>query len=127
MTAHGTKEVNPEMIVYMIDAEGRIRIGQFVRAAMAWQGLSGPKIDAGGRISRATVDRVKRADPRISDVTLLALGDVLGLPRKYLLYIGTRDAEKIRTSGADPDLIRVTLEMLEEPLPDPAPRSRKRN
>lgn len=115
------------MIIYMIDAEGRIRIGQFVRAAMAWQGVSGPKIDAGGRISRATVDRVKRADPRITDVTLLALGDVLGLPRKYLLYIGTGDAEKIRNSGADPDLIRVTLEMLEEPLPDPAPRSRKQN
>lgn len=100
------------MLIFMIDTAGRIRIGQFVRAAMGWQGLSGSRIEAGGRVSRATVDRVKRGDPKVSDTMLRALGDTLGLPRDYLLYVGSGDARKIQESGADPDLIRVTIDMI---------------
>jgi hypothetical protein len=100
------------MLIFMIDDQGRIRIGTLVRAAMGWQGLSASRIEAGGRISRATVDRVKRGD-RLSDTMLRALGDTLGLPRDYLLYVGTGDIQKIEASGADPDLIRWTTDLIE--------------
>ena len=100
------------MLIFMIDDQGRIRIGTLVRAAMGWQGLSGSRIEAGGRVSRATVDRVKRGD-RISDTMLRALGDTLGLPRDYLLYVGTGDVAKIEASGADPDLIRWTTDLIQ--------------
>lgn len=100
------------MLSFMIDTQGRIRIGMLVRAAMGWQGLSGSRIEAGGRVSRATVDRVKRGDPKVSDTMLRALGDTLGLPRDYLLYVGNGDIRKIQESGADPDLIRVTIDMI---------------
>lgn len=103
------------MLTFMIDAQGRIRIGELVRAAIGWQGLSGPKIEAGGRVSRATVDRVKRGDPKVSDTMLRALGDTLGLPRDYLLYVGSGDVKQIERSGADPDLIRVTLSLIDPP------------
>lgn len=112
------------MLIFMIDEQGRIRIGLFVRAAMGWTGLSGPRIEAGGRVSRATVDRVKRGDPKVSDTMLRALGDTLGLPRDYLLYVGSGDERQIEKSGADPDLIRVTLDMIRESNPQ---RGRRRS
>lgn len=96
----------------MIDSKGRVWIGETVRAAMEWEGLSGPRIDAGGRVSRATVDRVKRGDARISDKMLRALGDVLGLPKDYLLYVGAGDVGRIEQSGADRDLIRWTVDLI---------------
>lgn len=105
------------MLFFMIDRQGRVRIGQFVRAAMGWRGLSGSRIEAGGRVSRATVDRVKRGDPKVSDNMLRALGDALGLPREYLLYVGTGDIRKIQESGADPDLIRVTVDLIHSDNP----------
>jgi len=101
------------MLAFMIDTQGRVRIGRFVRAAMGWQGLSGSRIEAGGRVSRATVDRVKRGDPKVSDTMLRALGDTLGLPRDYLLYVGSGNIRQIERSGADPDLIRVTIDLIE--------------
>lgn len=97
--------------MFMIDDQGRIRIGMLVRAAMGWQGLSASRIEAGGRVSRATVDRVKRGD-KLSDTMLRALGDTLGLPRDYLLYVGTGDVAKVQASGADPDLIRWTTDLI---------------
>lgn len=100
------------MLIFMIDSSGRIRIGRFVKAAMGWQGLSGSRIEAGGRVSRATVDRVKRGDPKVSETMLRALGDTLGLPRDYLLYVGSGDIKKIEESGADRDLIRVTIDLI---------------
>jgi hypothetical protein len=102
------------MILVMMDTAGRRRIAELVRAEMARQGLSGPTIDAGGRVSRATVDRVKRGDPRVSDTTLMALGDILGLPRGFLTYVGEADIAKIAASGADPDLVRWTLDLVAE-------------
>lgn len=103
------------MLTFMIDSSGRIRIGRFVKAAMGWQGLSGSRIEAGGRVSRATVDRVKRGDPRVSETMLRALGDTLGLPRDYLLYVGSGNVRKIEESGADADLIRVTVDLIQSP------------
>jgi transcriptional regulator with XRE-family HTH domain len=100
------------MLVFMIDSSGRIRIGEFVKAAMGWQGLSGSRIEAGGRVSRATIDRVKRGDPKVSETMLRALGDTLGLPRDYLLYVGSGDVRKIEQSGAEADLIRVTIDLI---------------
>ena len=102
------------MIVYMIDRTGRQRIAALVRATMGWRSLSGPGIEATGRVSRATVDRVKRGDERISYTTLRALGDVLGLPRDFLIYVGTGDRRLIEASGAEPDLIRWVLDLFEE-------------
>lgn len=102
------------MIAYMIDSRGRRRIAEFVKAAMGWSGVSGPAIERTGRVSRATVDRIKRGDDRVSDTMLRALGDVLELPRDFLMYVGTGDAKQIAASGGDPDLVRWTLELIEE-------------
>lgn len=105
------------MLATMIDAAGRRRVGALVRAVMAWEGLSGPAIGAQGRVSRASIDRVKRGDDTISDTLLRALGDVLDLPRDFLLYVGNGDVEEVRNSGADPDLVRWTIALMSRPAP----------
>jgi hypothetical protein len=99
------------MLLFMIDSRGRTRIGETVKAVMAWEGYTGVGIDSTGRVSRATINRAKRGD-QISETMLRALGDALGLPRDYLLYVGTGDIRRIETSGADPDLIRWTTELV---------------
>jgi hypothetical protein len=99
----------------MIDTAGRHRIAELVRAQMAWTGMSGPGIEATGRVSRATVDRVKRADANVSDTMLRALGDVLGLPRDFLIYVGSANVLAIEQSGADADLLRWVLNLFAGP------------
>lgn len=99
------------MIVFMIDSRGRTRIGETVKAVMAWEGYTGVGIDSTGRISRATINRAKRGD-KITDTALRALGDALHLPRDFLLYVGAGDVRKIEASGADPDLIRWTIDLI---------------
>jgi hypothetical protein len=99
------------MLLFMIDARGRTRIGETVKAVMAWDGYTGVGIDSTGRVSRATINRAKRGD-QISDTMLRALGDALGLPRDYLLYVGAGNVRKIESSGADPDLIRWTTDLI---------------
>jgi hypothetical protein len=97
-----------------IDEKGRERIAELVRAQMGWSGVSGPSIQRGGRVSRATVDRVKRQE-EVSEAMLRALGDVLGLPRDYLLYVGRGDVQAVeRSAASDPDLLRWTLELIQE-------------
>jgi hypothetical protein len=99
------------MLLFMIDARGRRRIGETVKAVMAWEGYTGVGIDSTGRVSRATINRAKRGDA-ISDTMLRALGDALKLPRDYLLYVGAGNVGKIESSGADPDLIRWTVDLI---------------
>lgn len=96
-----------------IDEKGRARIAELVRAQMGWSGISGPSIQRGGRVSRATVDRVKREE-EVSETMLRALGDVLGLPRDFLLYVGRGDIDAIRRSTDDSDLLRWTIELIHE-------------
>ncbi len=110
---------SPGMLSAMTDEQGRIRIGHVVRAAMEWENLTGERIEAGGRVSRATVDRVKRGDPRVSDRMLRALGGALGLPKDYLLYVGAGDIRRIEQSGADHDLIRWTTDLILSPPSEP--------
>jgi hypothetical protein len=101
------------MIHYMIDNSGRARIGEFVRKAIAWKQTSAVKVAAmTGRPSRQTIQRIV-AGEEVSEMSLMALGTKLGLPADYLLYVGTGDIPRIRRSGADPDLIRVTLELIQ--------------
>jgi hypothetical protein len=104
------------MLLFMIDARGRTLIGETVKAVMAWEGYTGVGIDSTGRVSRATINRAKRGDV-ISDTMLRALGDALGLPRDYLLYVGAGDVRKIQASGADPDLIRWTTDLIQTSHP----------
>lgn len=99
------------MLLFMIDSRGRHRIGETVKAVMAWEGYTGVGIDSTGRISRATINRAKRGD-QISDTMLRALGDALALPRDFLLYVGAGDVRKIEASGADQDLIRWTVDLI---------------
>lgn len=95
-----------------IDDRGRERIAELVRAQMAWAGMSGPRIHATGRVSRATVDRVKRKE-EVSETMLRALGDVLGLPRDFLLYVGRGDLVAVqRSAESDPDLVRWAAELM---------------
>lgn len=101
-----------------MDEQGRARVAELVKAAMGWRGISGSKIDSTGRVSRATVDRIKRRE-NVSHAMLRALGDILGLPRDYLLYVGNGDVEAVISSGAtDPDLLRWTLELMQVDLPE---------
>lgn len=112
-----------------IDETGRARIAEFVHAAMGWAGVNAARNFARtGRVSKATIDRVKRGET-VSDTLLRALGDVLDLPRDFLLYIGYGDADRIEHLGVENaddanlrDLIRWTLEHL---FPDTPPRSPK--
>ncbi len=95
-----------------IDDDGRQRMSELVRAAMGWAGTTGPKLVGTGRVSKATIERVKKCDD-VSDTMLRALGDVLGMPRDYLLYVGQGDVGRIKgTAGEDPDLVRWTLDHL---------------
>lgn len=99
-----------------MDEQGRSRVAELVKAAMGWRGTNGSKIDAGGRVSRATIDRIKRRE-NVSEAMLRALGDVLGLPRDYLLYVGNGDVEAVISSGViDPDLLRWTLGLMQVDL-----------
>lgn len=91
---------------------GREMLAELVTAAMGWNGMSGPSISRTGRIGLSTVNRVKRLEP-VSETMLRALGDVLDLPRDYLLYVGRVDVESIvRSAQWDRDLLRWTMDML---------------
>lgn len=105
------------MIVYMIDRHGRARIARFVAEEIARQGTSARALGAApGRPSLPTIKRIRAEDPDVSDTMLRALGGKMRLPADWLVYIGTGDTARIRNSGADPDLIRVTLDLF-DPLP----------
>lgn len=106
------------MLALMEETQGRQHVAELVRAMMAWSGLSGPAIDATGRVSRASVDRIKRGDVTVSDTMLRALGDVLGLPRDYLLYVLRGDTAAIERSTADADLVRWTVDLMRDPVDD---------
>lgn len=120
------------MIIYMdesIDRRGRARIAETVKRVIGWNRTSAVKVGAmPGSPSRETIQRIV-AGEQVSDVMLMALGDKLRLPRDFLIYVGTGDVRKIRASARpgrddDLDLIRVVVEMIEEP---PSDRFEQRN
>lgn len=91
---------------------GRVMVAELVTAAMGWGGMSGPSISKTGRVGLSTINRVKRLEP-VGETMLRALGDVLGLPRDYLLYVLNADLESIvRAAQWDRDLLRWTIDML---------------
>ncbi|HEY9367017.1 hypothetical protein [Streptomyces sp.] len=111
------------MILYMIDRHGRARIARFVTDEIARRGLSTRSLGAApGRPRLPTIKRIKAADADVSETMLRAMGGKLGLPADWLIYIGVGDMRKIRNSGADPDLIRVTLDLFSDPNPLPERR-----
>lgn len=92
--------------------QGRRNVAALVVAAMGWAGKSGPDISRTGRVGLSTVNRVKRLEA-VSDTMLRALGDVLDLPRDYLLYVGRHDVENVIRAGRhDPDLLRWTIDLM---------------
>lgn len=104
------------MILYMIDRRGRARIARFVSDEIARQGISARTLGAkAGSPRLPTIKRIKAADPDVSETMLRAMGGKLRLPADWLIYIGTGDVQRIRRSGADPDMIRVTLELFDGP------------
>lgn len=105
------------MILYMIDRQGRARIARFVTDEIARRGLTTRSLGAApGRPALPTIKRIKAAE-EVSETMLRAMGGKLKLPADWLIYIGTGDERRIRNSGADPDLIRVTLDLLDRPTP----------
>lgn len=102
------------MILYMIDRHGRARIARFVTDEIARQGISTRSLGAApGSPRLPTIKRIKAADPDVSETMLRAMGGKLKLPADWLIYIGTGDIRRIRNSGADADLIRVTLDLFD--------------
>jgi hypothetical protein len=102
------------MIINMIDRHGRARIARFVTDEIARQGMSARSVGARpGSPSLPTIKRIKAGSEDVADTMLRAMGGKLGLPADWLVYIGNGDTRRIRNSGADPDLIRVTLELFE--------------
>lgn len=102
-----------------ISVEGRQRIAAFMHATLGWDGQDAMKrLVASGRVSKATIDRVKRGE-NVSDTMLRAMGDALGLPRDFLLDIGLGNVDRIERLYDDPDrtspdwrdLIRWTLDL----------------
>lgn len=111
------------MILYMIDRHGRARIARFVTEEIARRGISTRALGAApGRPSLPTIKRIKAEDPDVSDTMLRAMGGKLGLPADWLIYIGTGDKRRIANSGADPDLIRVTLDLFDNQSGTPSLR-----
>jgi hypothetical protein len=93
---------------------GRRLVSDLVRAQMGWIGMSGLGIERTGRVSRATVDRIKRGEV-VSDAMLRATGDAIGLPRDFLLYVLQGNIHAIREAAeSDPDLVRWTLASLRD-------------
>lgn len=111
------EEVRSGMLLFMIDSRGRARIGETIKAVMAWEGYTGVGIDSTGRVSRASINRAKRGD-HVSDTMLRAIGDALDLPRDFLLYVGAGDVRGIQNSGAEPDVIRWAIHLIEGPHPE---------
>lgn len=102
------------MILHMIDRQGRARIARFVTGEIARRGLTSRELGAApGRPTLPTIRRIEAADD-VSETMLRALGGKLRLPTEWLVYIGTGDLRRIRNSGADPGLIKVTLDLIEE-------------
>ena len=102
------------MIVTVIDETGRERIAILVSYELARLGMTRSRMrkEWSHRVSSATVDRVRTGKPA-GEQYLAAIGDLLGMPRGFLVYVGEGDAERIRTSGGDPDLIRWTLDLID--------------
>lgn len=93
---------------------GRRLVGELVKAQMGWRHMSGPGVERTGRVSRATIDRIKRGEA-VSDAMLRATGDALGLPRDYLLYVRDGKIHAVREAAdQDPDLVRWTLALMKE-------------
>lgn len=118
------------MIMYMIDTQGRMRIGRLVSAEMARRGITVHQLAAVGRPRIATINRIKAGDPNVSETMLRALGDKLDLPRDFLLYVGTADTVKIASSARagrtdDADLIRWTLDLIAADAPPGRRHTRK--
>lgn len=108
------------MIRFMIDRHGRARIARFVTDEIARQGISTRALAAApGRPSLPTIKRIKAADVDVSETMLRAMGGKLHLPADWLIYIGVGDTRRIRNSGAEPDLIRVTLDLFDDQPPSP--------
>lgn len=95
-----------------ITERGRADIAALTNAAMGWAGLNVPRAASSGRVSKATLERVKRQEP-VSEAMLRAVGEILSLPRDFLLYVGYRDLDAVvRASANDPDLMRWTVELM---------------
>lgn len=97
-----------------VSEAGLADVATLVTAALGWKGTSSRALSKEGRISRVTVERIKRGE-RVSDVMLRALGDTLDFPRDFLLYVAYRDLDAIVRAGLvynDEDLVRWTAELL---------------
>jgi hypothetical protein len=105
------------MLLFMTDVAGRMRVAQVVRAVMGWKGITVPQLAAlPGRPQLTTIERVRAGDTNVSDTMLRAIGGKLRLPSDFLLYVETRDVDKIRTARRGPDdddLIRWTIDLIE--------------
>lgn len=101
------------MLDLMTDETGRRWIAELVSYEVGRLGLTRTRMkQQWSRVSPATVDRVRRGDV-VGDQYLAAIGDLLGMPRGYLEYVGNGDIDRIKGSGGDPDLIRWTIDMIE--------------
>jgi hypothetical protein len=102
------------MIAAVIDETGRDRIAILVSYELARLGMTRTRMrkEWSHRVSSGTVDRIRTGKPA-GEQYLAALGDLLGMPRGFLQYVGRGDVERIKASGADADLIRWTLTLLD--------------
>lgn len=123
-----SQRTGKKLTVDRIDAEGRQRIAAFIYALLGWDGPAVMnKLIGSGRVSKTTIDRVKRGEA-VSDTMLRAMGDVLDLPRDYLLYIGCGNVDRIERllPEADDDfreVLRWTLDLFSTEPDEPRERS----
>ena len=111
------------MIVYMIDDQGRARIAKLVNHEIARQGRTAKEVGSKGMPSVATIKRIKAGED-VTPEMLDALGGRLGLPRDFILYVGTGDVRRIKASRAEDDLIRWVLDLIAEDRPNTGSRRR---
>lgn len=91
----GSRPAGKKLTSDRMDAEGRLRIAAFLQALLGWDyPVTAQKLLGSGRVSPATIARAKRGEV-VSDTMLRVIGDVLGLPRDFLIYIGYGNADRI--------------------------------
>lgn len=70
------------------------------RALGSW-----PALENASGVSRSTLHRLRKHDPRVTVSTFARLEPALGLPDDTLLLIGVHDLDGLTEVGADPGVI----------------------
>ena len=79
----------------------RAHCAQRVRAARGWANMSQPELAAALEMSVASVRRIEQERRDVSTAELVHIGEVCGVPRKFMLYGWTQEGKSTIQSQSD--------------------------